>query len=66
MITTHTNEDQMELLQPNLEENKQLNEKGGSIKKSFDIQLVESSIKHPSAPKDVSDEKTKAGDNLLR
>ena len=32
----------MEFLQPNLEDNKQLNEKGGSIKKSLDIQAVES------------------------
>ena len=51
----------MDLLQPNLEDNKQLNEKGGSIKKSLDIQAVESSIKHPSVPEDISDEESATG-----
>ena len=37
----------MELLPPNLEDNKQINEKGGSIKRSLDIQAIEYSIKHP-------------------
>ena len=56
----------MEFLPPNLEDNKQINEKGGSIKRSLDILAIESSIKHPSVPEDVSDEKTAGGDNLLR
>jgi DNA-directed RNA polymerase subunit L len=47
MITTQTEEDQMELLPPNFEDHKQINEKGGSIKRSLDIQAIEYSIKHP-------------------
>ena len=66
MITTQTEEDQMDLLPPNLEDNKQINKKGGSIKRSLDILAIESFIKHPSVPEDVSDEKTAGGDNLLR
>ena len=57
VITTQkqTEEDQME----------QLKEKRDSIKKSLDIQAVESSTKDHIAPDDESDDKTAAGDDLV-
>ena len=57
VITTQkqTEEDLME----------QLKEKGDSIKKSLDIQAVESSTKDHIAPDDESDDKTAAGDDLV-